>query len=141
LEKLVAELGLTDAVTLLGHRPQSEIADHLAWADVLLHTGVVAANGDRDGLPNVIPEAMSAGVLVITSPAAATTEAITDRQTGRVAAPENPRAWVEILRELRDDDIQAEHLRTTARTWVETHFDAAKNSGRLATLYREFMKA
>jgi len=34
--------------------------------DVLLHTGVVAPSGDRDGLPNVIPEAMSAGVVVVT---------------------------------------------------------------------------
>lgn len=138
LEALAAELGLADAVTLLGHRPQTEIAEHLAWADVMLHTGVVAADGDRDGLPNVIPEAMSAGVLVVTSPAAATTEAVKEGKTGRVAAPENADAWVNILRELRDDDQQAERLRRRARAWVEEHFDARKNSGRLAALYREF---
>lgn len=141
LEKLAVELGVTGAVTLLGHRPQAEIAEHLAWADVLLHTGVVAADGDRDGLPNVIPEAMGAGVLVVTSPAAATTEAIIEGGTGRVAAPEDAAAWVAVLRELRDDDMQAERLRQAARAWVEENFDARKNSGRLATLYAEVTSA
>lgn len=138
LQALATELGIAENVTLLGHRPQVEIAAQLAWADVLLHTGIVAADGDRDGLPNVIPEAMSAGVLVVTSPAAATTEAITDGVTGRVAAPEEPARWVEALTALRDDNAAAEKLQRTARVWVETNFDAAKNSGRLAELYRQF---
>ena len=136
LEKMIAELALGGEVTLLGHRPQAEIAEHLAWADVLLHTGVVAADGDRDGLPNVIPEAMSAGVLVVTSPAAATTEAIHDGKTGKVALPEDAGAWVAALCALRDDDAQAERMRAEARHWVELNFDARKNSGRLAELYR-----
>jgi colanic acid/amylovoran biosynthesis glycosyltransferase len=137
LTALARTLGVANEVVFLGHRPQLEIAEHLAWADVLLHTGVVAADGDRDGLPNVIPEAMSAGVLVVTSPAAATTEAISDGVTGRVAAPEAAEMWVTILRELRDDDTQAERLRVAARAWVEANFDALKNSGRLAALYAE----
>ena len=132
------ELGVSDEVTLLGHRPKAEIVGLLGWADVLLHTGVVAADGDRDGLPNVIPEAMSAGVLVVTSPAAATTEAITDGVTGRVAVPEDAAAWVEALVALRDDDAAAERMRTAAREWVEANFDATKNAGRLAGLYRKF---
>ncbi len=139
LEKLATELGVASEVTFLGHRPQAEIAQQLGWADVLLHTGVVAADGDRDGLPNVIPEAMAAGVLVVTSPAAATTEAIADGVTGRVASPEDAAAWVAILRALRDDDAAADRLRRAARAWVEANFDAHQNSGRLAALYRELV--
>lgn len=138
MTKLADELGVGGSVVFLGHRPQAEIAGHLAWADVLLHTGVVAADGDRDGLPNVIPEAMSAGVLVVTSPAAATTEAIGDGVTGRVADVGQPGRWVEALVALRDDDVTAERLRLAARAWVEANFDATKNAGRLAELYREF---
>jgi glycosyltransferase involved in cell wall biosynthesis len=141
LGKLATELGVANAVALLGHRPQTEIMEHLGWADVLLHTGVVAADGDRDGLPNVIPEAMSAGVLVVTSPAAATTEAIADGETGRVALPENAGEWVAILRELRDDDAQAERLRAAARAWVEANFDAVKNASKLAGLYERLISA
>ncbi|WP_232766667.1 glycosyltransferase family 4 protein [Geminisphaera colitermitum] len=133
----VAALGLTAHVTLLGHLPQAGIAALLEWADVMLHTGVIAADGDRDGLPNVIPEAMSAGVLVVTSPAAATTEAIAHEQTGLVAPPEDTAAWVTALRRLATDDALAHPLRANARAWVELHFDARQNAARLATLYRD----
>src|SRR5438045_7948696 len=78
LEKLAGHLGVAAQVAFTGHLAQHEVWNQLAWADVLLHTGVIAPSGDRDGLPNVIPEAMSLGVLVVTSPIAATTEAITD---------------------------------------------------------------
>ena len=143
LEAQAREAGVAADVTFLGHLPQNEIAEQLAWADVLLHTGVVAADGDRDGLPNVIPEAMSAGVLVVTSPAAATTEAITDGLTGRVCPVEEPGRWVETLSGLRDDNAHAHdgatavRIQAAARSWVELNFDAHKNAARLAALYRE----
>ena len=135
LEARVNELGLTARVTFLGHRSQVDLADEFELADVLLHTGVVAADGDRDGLPNVIPEAMSAGVLVVSSAAAATTEAITDGVTGRVEPVDEPDRWVAALTALRDDDAQAERLRHAARAWVDQNFDARRNAARLAALY------
>ena len=98
LMRLVAKLGLIGRVSFLGHLPQKNVWEQLAWADVLIHTGVMAPSGDRDGLPNVIPEAMSAGVMVVTSPVAGTTEAICNGVTGLVADVENPEAWVEALR-------------------------------------------
>ena len=137
LEKLARELGVQNEVAFLGHRPPGEIAGQLAWADALLHTGVIAADGDRDGLPNVIPEAMAAGVIVFTSPAAATTEAITDGVTGRVIPPEAPSRWVEALVDMRDDDRLAARLRQGARSWAEENFDAHKNTARLAALFKK----
>jgi colanic acid/amylovoran biosynthesis glycosyltransferase len=133
LEKLTGHLGIGASVTFTGHVPQHEVWNHLAWADVLLHTGVIAPSGDRDGLPNVIPEAMSVGVLVLTSPAAATTEAITQGITGLVARVDEPAEWVSALRRLATDDPFAEKLRRAARQWVEENFDAHKNAERLRT--------
>lgn len=131
LERLAGRLGVAGSVTFCGHLPHHEVLVQLAWADVLLHTGVIALSGDRDGLPNVIPEAMSAGVLVVTSPAAATTEAVTDMVTGLVAPATSPEAWVAALRRLSTDDGLAEALRVAAHRWVEENFDAHKNAGRL----------
>ena len=131
LEKLAGHLGVAGSIAFTGHLPQHEVWIQLAWADVLLHTGVVAPSGDRDGLPNVIPEAMSVGVLVLTSPAAATTEAITQGITGLVAQVDKPEDWVAALRRLSTDDVLAEKLRIAARRWVEENFDAHKNAERL----------
>lgn len=137
LTRLLAELRLTEHVKLLGARPHAEVWEQLAWADVLLHTGIVAPSGDRDGLPNVIPEAMAAGVLVVTSPVSATTEAIQQERTGLVADVDLPLAWVVALTRLAEDDALAERLRTAARAWVEANYDARKNTARLIACFEK----
>jgi colanic acid/amylovoran biosynthesis glycosyltransferase len=139
LEKLAGSLGLAAAVTFTGHLPQQEVWHEFARADVLLYTGVIAPSGDRDGLPNVIPEAMAAGVLVITSPVAATTEAISHGRTGIVAPVELADEWVAALRRLADDDVWAEQLRRAARRWVEENFDAHQNSARLLARFQSII--
>jgi colanic acid/amylovoran biosynthesis glycosyltransferase len=141
LEKLAGQLGVAADVTFTGHLPHHEVWNQLEEADVLLHTGVIAPSGDRDGLPNVIPEAMAIGVLVITSPTAATTEAVTDGITGCVAPVDNPAAWVAALRRLSIDDALAERLRTAARAWVEDNFDAHRNAERLRAQFERVISA
>jgi glycosyltransferase involved in cell wall biosynthesis len=135
IEQIIAQDALQTEVKLLGHQPLSVVWEQLAWADVLLHTGVIAASGDRDGLPNAIPEAMAAGVLVVTSPAAATTEAIQHEETGLVAEVHDPSAWLDGLRRLRDDDVLALRLQTQARAWVEENFDAHRNAAKVYALF------
>lgn len=131
LEKMAGLLGIAAELTFCGHLAQHEVWEQFEWADVLLHTGVIAPSGDRDGLPNVIPEAMSCGVLVVTSPTAGTTEAITDGVSGMVLPVDTPALWVAALRHLAVDDALTESFRVAARRWVEEHFDAHKNAARL----------
>jgi colanic acid/amylovoran biosynthesis glycosyltransferase len=140
LAEMSAQLGLGGAVQFLGALPPPQVWAQLAWADVLLHTGVVAESGDRDGLPNVIPEAMAAGVLVVTSPVAATTEAISQARTGLVADVDLPLAWVVALRQLAEDDKLAETLRVAARRWVEENYDAHQNTARLVECFERAMR-
>jgi glycosyltransferase involved in cell wall biosynthesis len=140
LEGLAARLKVAGAVRFTGQLAQPEVWTQLAWADVLLHTGIVAPSGDRDGLPNVIPEAMAAGVLVVTSPVAATTEAISQERTGLVADVDLPLAWVVALRRLGEDDKLAETLRASGRRWVEENYDAHQNTARLVECFERAMK-
>jgi len=137
LEKLAGSLGIAADVTFEGHLNQHEVWTALSESDVLLHTGVIAPSGDRDGLPNVIPEAMSIGVLVITSPTAATTEAITDGISGLVLPVDEPARWVDALKRLSQDDPYAKHLRIAARQWVIDNFDAHHNAARLFTHFQQ----
>ena len=137
LKAQLRALELGGIVELMGHRPIKEIFAALAWADVLAHTGIIARSGDRDGLPNVIPEAMAAGVVVLTSPIAATTEAITNESTGMVAAVNDTTAWTDAWRRLATDDTLCERLRAGARSWVEGNFDVHLNAARLLARLRE----
>jgi glycosyltransferase involved in cell wall biosynthesis len=131
LRALAAELRIADRVGFLGELPHEKVWAELVWADVLLHTGIVAPSGDRDGLPNVIPEAMAAGVVVVSSPVSATTEAVQQERTGLVADVDLPLAWKVALERLASDDALAEALRRNARAWVEQNYDARKNTARL----------
>jgi colanic acid/amylovoran biosynthesis glycosyltransferase len=137
---LAAELGVSGHVKLLGRLEQAGVLEQLAWADVLLHTGVVAPSGDRDGLPNVIPEAMAAGVLVVTSPVSATTEAVEQERTGLVADVDLPLAWQVAFQRLATDDALAERLRAAARRWVEENYNAHRNTDRLVECFQEAME-
>ncbi len=139
LTALAAALDVAQEVKFLGRLEQPQVWEQLAWADVLLHTGVIAPSGDRDGLPNVIPEAMAAGVLVVTSPVSATTEAVQQERTGLVCDVDLPLAWQVALQRLRDDDPLAERLRIAARHWVEENYDAHRNTDRLVACFEEAM--
>lgn len=139
LAALAAALDVAQEVKFLGRLEQPQVWEQLAWADVLLHTGVIAPSGDRDGLPNVIPEAMAAGVLVVTSPVSATTEAVQQERTGLVCDVDLPLAWQVALQRLRDDDPLAERLRIAARHWVEENYDAHRNTDRLVACFEEAM--
>lgn len=137
LEEQISALKLAPHVKLPGHLSQQAVWEDLGRADALLHTGVVAATGDRDGLPNVIPEAMIAGVLVLTSPHAATTEAVTDGQTGWVLPVDQPARWAERLAGLRHPDPAWDRVRLSARAWAEENYDGTRNAQRLAALFEK----
>jgi colanic acid/amylovoran biosynthesis glycosyltransferase len=131
LERLAGHLGVAERVTFVGQVASHEVWEHLDWADALLHTGVVAPSGDRDGFPNAIAEAMAAGVPVLTSPTAGTTEAVSHGLTGVVLPVDKPEAWVAVLRRLSSDDAFCDALRRPARLWVESNFDVRANTERL----------
>jgi len=130
----IHERGLEDCVTLRGKLSLEETLENVGWADILIHTGVVARNGDRDGLPNVIPEAMASGTVVLGSPVSGVVEAIADGETGFLCDVENASAWVSRCRLIQSDDGLCETLRLNARNWVEREFLASRNSGRLLQL-------
>ena len=82
LHKQVIALNLQESVTFLGEKSYSDILKQYNWSDLFIYTGKIAASGDRDGLPNVIPEAMAVGNPVIASRAAGVCEALQNHQNG-----------------------------------------------------------
>ncbi|MBK1875436.1 glycosyltransferase [Pelagicoccus mobilis] len=127
----VGELGLADCVSLMGRLSEREVLDELQKTDLLFHTGVVAASGDRDGLPNVVPEAMASGAVVMGSPVSGVVEAIEDGVTGFLCPPWEPERWVERCEALQRDFQLRLRLSLAAREWVEREFVADKNTGYL----------
>src|SRR5262249_29282699 len=87
LESLIAEHGLGDRVDLVGPRTRQELAAEYAAAHIVVVPSIMDEKGDRDGLPNVVLEAMSSGRPVIASDVGAVSSAVVDGRTGVLVPP------------------------------------------------------
>lgn len=141
LEKRCQERGLEQQVEFTGALPVEEVWGRYAEADIFLFTGRVAKDGDRDGFPNVIGEAMASGVLVLATDVAGTTEGIHDYSTGRVLPPDEPAVWRTAIEELKANPAHIGRMKQEARAWVNEHFDARSNTRLLAKLHKTFFTA
>ena len=136
LAAAVAGAGLRAAVALAGERSPEETQAAYARADVFWHTGIVDAQGDRDGLPNVIPEAFAHGLPVISSAAGGAGEAVIDGQTGLVVDPADARALADAVERLARDEGLRRRLGAGGRAWVEENFLSEVNIRLLAEAFR-----
>ncbi len=136
LRARVGALGLEHTVTLLGSQSFTACQQQFQWADVFIYTGKVAADGDRDGLPNVICEAMASGMPVVSTPVAGVPEAIRDGETGVLVSNFDADEWHSALSRLRDDDAFYLRIRDAARAWVQTHYDIEINARKLAHCFQ-----
>jgi len=123
--------GLHNELEFWGKLTFDAVQEQLIWADLFLFTGQVSSRGDRDGLPNVIGEALAHGVAVLTTDVGATTEAVEHAQTGMILSANSTDDWVETIENLVTDDLLLRKLRENGRKWVEEHFDAHKNAHKL----------
>ena len=122
LEQSMRKLGLQPLVEFCGHQEQAAVQDCYRWTDLFWHTGIIDPEGDRDGLPNVVPEAMAHGAVVVASSVGAVTEAIRDDWTGLVRNVGEPMAWAEAARRLAEDVELRRRLGEEGRRWVESNF-------------------
>jgi len=133
LRRLADQLELTEElVKFAGVLPFEQVGQIYRESDLFFFTGKIAPDGDRDGLPNVLPEAMAYGLVVCTSAVSGTVEAITDRENGRVLDLERPSEWVDAVRELLGSPDLAHQYSRAGRAWVEREFDATRNAQTLA---------
>ncbi|MBE7211389.1 MAG: glycosyltransferase family 4 protein [Gluconacetobacter diazotrophicus] len=132
----VTAAGLDGSVTLDGALPPAEVWDAYTWADTFWHTGIVDTQGDRDGLPNVVPEAMACALPVISSVAGGAGEAVHDGVTGLVVEdPANATALADAVERLALDAELCARLGRGGREWVEANFLAEVNTRLLAEAF------
>jgi glycosyltransferase involved in cell wall biosynthesis len=129
--------GLHDLVSLTGPLAPQQVDEQYLWADVFWHTGVVDAEGDRDGIPNVIPEAFSYCLPVISSRTAGPMEAVTHEVTGLLAEPSDPAELAGAVKRLAENPNLRQQLGESGRHWVEQNFLISRNTAILARAFRE----
>ena len=131
-ERIAAE-GLADLVELRGAVAPEEMDAEYAWADVFWHTGIVDWLGDRDGLPNVIPEAFAYSLPVISSDAGGASEA----SAALIVPAGNEPELTAVAAQLVGDEVLRNRLGQAGRRWVEENFLAERNTAILVEAFTQ----
>lgn len=136
LAERIRVAGLEDVVRLLGPLPQNEIAALLRRSDVFVAPCVVGADGNADGLPTVLLEAMATGVPCISTAVTGIPEVIRDGETGLLCRPGRVDDLARALRTVADPSFDVHGVTTRARSLVEREFDSRRQARTLAELTR-----
>jgi glycosyltransferase involved in cell wall biosynthesis len=123
LEALIASHGLADQVTLLGRRTHETLPALYAGSHLVVAPCIVDESGDRDGLPNVVLEAMSSARPVVASDVAAISTAVRHGVNGLLVPPGDAQALAAALAELIDDEARRALMGRNGRESVESEFD------------------
>ena len=114
LEGLIAALGLADHVGILGFQTQDELANWYGRASLLVMPSRVLDDGNRDGIPNVIVEAMCSGTPIIATTAGSIPEVIEDGVNGCLVAPGDPAQLAAAITCFLESPAQAQRLAANA---------------------------
>jgi glycosyltransferase involved in cell wall biosynthesis len=122
LKAQAAALGIADRCIWHGAQPQKAVFAALARADLFVLAAKPAADGDQDGLPNVLMEAADQGLAIVSTRAAAIGEFITDGDNGLLVAPGAPAELATALARLVGDPDLRQRLAIRASEIVRTRF-------------------
>ena len=122
LQAQADRLGIAERCTWLGAQPQKQVFAALGRADLFVLASKKAADGDQDGLPNVLMEAAHQGLAIVSTRAAAIGEFITDQENGLLVAPGDPDALSAALARLIVQPALRQTLADRAGEVVRTRF-------------------
>ncbi len=134
-----AQLG--DRVRLVGPRPQGEVIAAMQQAAAFVAPCIVGKDGNRDGLPTVLIEAMALGTPCVSTDVTGIPELVEDGVTGLLVGQNDAAALAGALQRLLDDAGLRARLAGAARARIERDFDVAQNGAQLRSLYAQIVRS
>lgn len=141
LQQRIERLGLAEQVCLAGPRAHAELIRIFREAAFFVAPCVISSDGDRDGLPTVLVEAMAQGTPVISTQVVGIPELVRHNDTGLCVAERDPSALADAMERLLQDANLRSSLAGRARALVEEDFDIRKNAAAQRELFRAAMAA
>ncbi len=139
LEALVDRLGLGDRVRLVGSRTKDEVIRILNEAHVFVLPSVTAADGDMEGIPVSIMEAMAVGLPVLTTTHSGIPELVEDDRTGWLVPERDPLAIADRLCRIEREPERLGAMGRRGRHVIEADFNIEKLNDRLVERYHSLL--
>jgi len=136
LETQIDQLNLRSRVELVGPVPQPAIIEEMRNAAVLAAPCVIDQEGDRDGLPNVIQEALALGTPVVSTDVAGIPEVVRDGETGLQVPQHDPPALAAAIDRLLQNRGLRVQLATGGRRLIEAEFDIRRNTQKRRAIFQ-----
>lgn len=134
LEQLAAELGISGKVILPGHISWGSVPAYLSLCDLFVVPSVQDHQGNVDGLPNVLLEAMAAGCPIVASRVAGIPAIIRAGVNGVLIPQKDPRALSNAMRRLLKDSNDRRALGDAARAYAQSQLSWPAVSQRVANV-------
>jgi glycosyltransferase involved in cell wall biosynthesis len=135
LEEWIEKHGMAGEVSLKGDRTQQELIPLYQNATLFILTPVQTDDGDRDGIPNVLVEAMAVGLPVITTAVAGIPELVENNQNGLLYQPHDVEGISSGIIELLRNAEKRRQLGGAGSKKVMEQFDITQAAKRLKTLF------
>lgn len=133
LEAQIETAGLTGSVQLVGPQTQDQIRELIAWSDVFAAPCVPGDDGNIDGLPTVVLEAMAIGTPVIGTAVTGLPEVVRDGETGVLLEPGDVAGLAAALESFAAGRLPATTYSRNARALIEAEFDSRRQAARLSS--------
>jgi len=133
----VCRLGLEERVKFLGPRSQDQVQQLVSDAAALAAPCVVATDGNRDGLPTVLVEAMALGTPCVATDVTGIPEIVHHGRTGLLAPQRDPVALADRLERLLAESALRRDLALAARRQIDASFDVDRNTVILRRFFTE----
>jgi len=137
LKRAAADLGIDKQISWLGPQPQETVLSLYRENDLFILPSRIAAGGDRDGLPNVLMEAASQGLAIITSELPGITEFITADKHGLLVPPDDAVALCDAIHRVGTVPALRATLAAAAKARVTQEFDHQDNIQPLISLIED----
>jgi len=135
IEAHIAKAGLKDRFVLHGLLRRNEVAQILRSSDLKVVPSVPTVEGKREGLPNVVVEAMSSGLPVVSTTLSGIPEAVETGRTGILVPPRDAVALADALGQLIEDPELARRMGAAGREKVLREYNRTDNAAQLIGLF------
>jgi colanic acid/amylovoran biosynthesis glycosyltransferase len=139
LKSLATQLNLGTSFRLLNRVPKVKIPELMGQADLFCAPSLTASNGDVEGIPNTIKEAMATGIPVLATNHAGIPEIITHNQEGILVRENDVNHLAQALEYMLMDRSSWDRFSLSARQKVEQNFDQKRQLLLQAKYYDELI--